>query len=302
GWEAAGTTASEDFGESVLLIDDVDGDGVSELLVGAPAIHKPSLPGRVSLVSGATGVEITSVTGLAPADRFGSAIQIGDVEGDGVPDGCVGAPGVEGPGTDRGAMIVESLTSPGTFQFVGAILGESDGDAFASSLTVLPISPRPILGDYVAIGVPGHDEPGLADAGLTVVYATTNNPASMQGYGAGWPGTNGIPSISVSAVPAFETSITLTVDNSSNSPTVGLLIAGFAQASIPTRAQGAILVSPPWILSALSIPIGQLQLPGVVPTDVRYCGLKIDLQMLEQDFGASRKISFTPGLELTLGG
>jgi len=39
-----------------------------------------------------------------------------------------------------------------------------------------------------------------------------------------------------------------------------------------------------------------------VPTDVRYCGLKVDLQVLEQDFGASRNISFTPALELTLGG
>jgi hypothetical protein len=302
GWQAVGATANEDFGESVLQIADVDGDGVSDLLVGAPAIHNPALSGRVSLISGATGVELGSVAGLAPADRFGTAIQIGDADGDGVPDVYVGSPGVNGPGTDRGAMIVESLAAPGTFTFIGAILGDVDGDQFGNSLALLPISPRPILGDYVAVGVPGHDEPGLTDLGMTIVYSTTNSPAAVLGYGAGWPGTNGIPNITASAVPAFETTMTVTIDNSANAPTIGLLIAGFAQASIPTRAQGTILISPPWVLRLLSLPVGQLQLPGPVPTDVRFCGLKVDLQVLEQDFGASRNISFTPGLELTLGG
>jgi hypothetical protein len=302
GWQAAGATANEDFGESILQIADVDGDGVTDLLVGAPAIHNPALPGRVALISGATGGGLGSAAGLAPADRFGTAIQIGDADGDGVPDVYVGSPGVNGPGTDRGAMIVESLAAPGTFTFIGAILGDVDGDQFGNSLALLPISPRPILGDYVAVGVPGHDEPGLTDVGMTIVYSTTNSPASVLGYGAGWPGTNGIPNITASAVPAFETTMTVTIDNSANAPTIGLLIAGFAQASIPTRAQGTILISPPWVLRLLSMPVGQLLLPGPVPTDVRFCGLKVDLQVLEQDFGASRNISFTPGLELTLGG
>ncbi len=301
-WQSAGANALEDFGETVQIVSDIDGDAIADLLVGAPAIHNPALPGRVALLSGATGIQITSVAGPAPADRFGVAIQIGDADGDGVADVYVGAPGVNGPGTDRGAMVVESLTAPGAFSFMGVIVGDVDGDLFGSSLALLPISPRPIAGDYVAVGVPGHDEPGLADCGLTIVYSTTNSPASVQGYGAGWPGTNGIPNLVASAIPAFETTITLTIDNSAGAPTVALMIAGFAQASIPTRAQGTILVSPPWILIALALPAGQLLFPAIVPTDVRYCGLKVDLQVLEQDFGASRNISFTPGLELTLGG
>jgi hypothetical protein len=301
-WQTAGVNALEDFGEAVLSVSDFDGDSIADLLVGAPALLNPSLPGRVALISGATGGQITDVSGPAPADRFGVAIQIGDANGDGVADVYVGAPGVNGPGTDRGAMVVETLASPGVFSFLGVIVGDVDGDSFGSTLALLPISPRPILGDYVAVGVPGHDEPGLPDCGLTVVYATTSSPAAVQGYGTGWPGTNGIPNLVSSAIPAFETSINLTIDNSAGAPTVALLLAGFAQASIPTRAQGTILVSPPWVLIALALPVGQLQMPSVVPTDVRYCGLKVDLQVLEQDFGASRNISFTPALELTLGG
>ena len=56
------------------------------------------------------------------------------------------------------------------------------------------------------------------------------------------------------------------------------------------------------ILTPVGIPVGQLDLNQSVPTDVRYCGLTFDLQCLELDFGATRHISFTPGLEMTLGG
>jgi hypothetical protein len=300
-WQASGGTTNENFGTGVEPVSDISGDGFVDLLIAAPALDDPLQAGRVALLNGATGAQITDVPGSNAGDEFGIAIQVGDVDGDGVRDVYVGAPGTDGAGTGRGAVEVYSLTSPGVLAPKLTLSGSSDDDAFGTAVAVLPITPRPIPGDYLAVGVPGFDGGG-ADRGQLVVFATTDSPASQQNYGAGWPGTLGIPNLMVSNPPAFQSLITITIDNSSPSPAPAILFLGFVRANIQTHAGGTILISPPWILQPVSLPAGQLLINSPVPTDVRYCGLTFDLQCLELDFGASRHISFTPGLEMTLGG
>jgi Tol biopolymer transport system component len=119
-------------------------------------------------------------------------------------------------------------------------------------------------------------------------------------YGAGWPGTNGIPSLSSSAGPVYGATTTLALDNSSGAWTPALLAFGFARASIPTRAGGTLLVDAP-LFVVLAVPPPGLSLPFTVPLDPALCGLVVDLQALELDPGASAGISFTPGLEWTFG-
>jgi len=302
-WQATGSNSGEDFGQVDVVADDLDGDGVADMVIGAPALDDPTLPGRIALLSGASGKQIIEEPGTNPGDEFGRAIGIGDYDGDGMSDLYVGAPGMDGAGTDRGGLLVYTMMSPGVFQYQLTIEGSNDGDAFATTLAILPISPRPVLGDYLAVGLPGHDEPGLADIGEVIVGSTTDCPASSQNYGTGWPGTLGIPGLTASGSPAFETDLSITIDNSAPNPTIGLLLVGFVAATIPTKAGGDILVSPPWLLHPVALPVGQLVLTGPVPTDVRYCGLEIDMQCLELDPGTPpRNISFTPGLQLILGG
>src|SRR5256885_1269505 len=87
---AAGTGAQ--FALSVAAIGDVNGDGVPDLLVGAPGADK------VFVISGNDQTVLRTISdpdGLT-GNRFGFAITAaGDWNGDGIPDFAVGAPGPE---------------------------------------------------------------------------------------------------------------------------------------------------------------------------------------------------------------
>jgi len=124
--------------------------------------------------------------------------------------------------------------------------------------------------------------------------------ASWTNYGMGWPGTLGIPQFTASADPIQGTTITLNLDNSMGFNTIGILFIGLARANISTKLGGTILVVPILVVP-LGIPAGGLPLPGPISNDPAFCGLTVDLQVLESDSGASKGVSFTPGLELVFG-
>lgn len=84
------------FGASVLALSDLDGDGVCDIAVGAPAYSpnagpKVLWPGGVFVLSGATRKPITIWSGEPGYSRFGSRLRnAGDVNGDGIDDLLVG--------------------------------------------------------------------------------------------------------------------------------------------------------------------------------------------------------------------
>jgi Tol biopolymer transport system component len=124
--------------------------------------------------------------------------------------------------------------------------------------------------------------------------------ASWSNYGAGFPGTLGVPSLTASANPVFGASFTIDVGNSLGATTSALLLIGLQRASIPTSAGGTLLVD--LLLSMpLSLPAGGLSLPAGFPHDPALCGVTVDLQAIELDPGAAKKLSFTAGLELAPG-
>ncbi|HKB16864.1 MAG TPA: VCBS repeat-containing protein [Planctomycetota bacterium] len=128
------------FAAAVSGAGDVNGDGFEDIIVGAPAWGFPS-PGQAFVYSGATGTVIQSWAGSIPLDLFGASVHgIGDVDGDGLPDVAVGAPGAGSTGAPLGYVRVFSggtgnllfdITGPsGPLEYFGRVVaGGGDVDA-----------------------------------------------------------------------------------------------------------------------------------------------------------------------------
>ena len=125
-------------------------------------------------------------------------------------------------------------------------------------------------------------------------------PASWSNFGAGFAGTNGIPSLTARSNPVIGAAVTVDADNSLGAPTFGLLFAGFSRRSLPTAWGGDLLVDPAETIY-VNFSYGGDSFTFDIPDDETMCGLTADLQVLEADPGAALGVSFTPGLELALG-
>jgi hypothetical protein len=101
--------AGERFGSALARVPDLDGDGLDELLVGAPGASSRdgAEVGAAHVVSLRKGKRLLTVTGDVARDRLGSAVaSAGDVDGDGVPDLALGAPGSDAGAFDGGRVLV----------------------------------------------------------------------------------------------------------------------------------------------------------------------------------------------------
>jgi hypothetical protein len=119
-------------------------------------------------------------------------------------------------------------------------------------------------------------------------------------YGTGFDGRFGTPTIALDAPPCRSTRVALQVGNSSGLYAASVVLVGFASTSLPTSLGGTLLVDPFTNLFLPLTPLGG-ELSMTIPTDGDLPGLHLYLQALELDPWAMKGVSFTPGLDLTIG-
>ena len=182
-WTAEGDLAGASFGASVSSAGDVNGDGYSDVVIGAPGFD-PSEPG-----DGRAFVFLGSTHGLAGAagwtasgdpsvigSEFGRSVATaGDINGDGLADIIVGEPGYRGGEIDEGrasvflgsesglgataAWTTEANRTNSHLGFSVGTAGDVNADGYSD----------------VIVGAPGHDN-GTSGGGRAAVYM-----GSMQG-------------------------------------------------------------------------------------------------------------------------
>lgn len=89
---------ADDFGRAMAAIGDVDGDGWTDYAIGAPGdAEGGERAGAVYVFSGRDGALLRKIVGPARSATGWSLAAAGDVDGDGVGDVLVGAPGYQPP-------------------------------------------------------------------------------------------------------------------------------------------------------------------------------------------------------------
>ena len=156
---------------AAMAAGDFDGDGYDDLAVGAPGENLGA--GAVFLYKGTEGglVAWKLLSPDATAEEFGWALVAADLDGDGLAELAVGAPGSH---ADAGAFYVYpgSATGPtsGTRYSVGTSTATSFADAandrFGESLAVGKIDGVSL---YVVAGAPGRVRDGKA-AGMVFLF------------------------------------------------------------------------------------------------------------------------------------
>ncbi|HTE05886.1 MAG TPA: integrin alpha [Planctomycetota bacterium] len=167
-YTVAGAAPSDGFGSAVASAGDVDGDGVGDLIVGAPAAdpHGPS-SGSARVLSGGTGATLLLITGATAYERCGASVAgAGDVDLDGHADLAVGSPNR----TVGGAMVGSVRLVSGA---TGATLLTLDGDEAAGDFGFAVAGAGDVDGDGVpdlAVGA-RLDDGGAVDAGSVFIHS-----------------------------------------------------------------------------------------------------------------------------------
>lgn len=235
------------FGHSVDASGDINGDGYSELAVGAPyADANGTDSGRVYVFNGSSLLPNSwfhsfTFDGASSSDLFGASVRIvSDVNGDGVRDVMIGAPSTDAilSGDNYGRVYAYSgdtstlLESQGGFlhQGLGRVIGPSldlDGDGIA---------------EWIACG-PDSDNGG---ANVGVIYAISTFPATPTTYCTGKTNSLGcVPAMSSSGAPSASSGspFTITTANLLNQKS-SLQFYGFRALGIPFQGGTLCVTSP----------------------------------------------------------
>ncbi len=186
-----GITALDSFGISVSSAGDINGDGFSDVIIGAKGVSSHTGAAYIYLGS-ASGISSSAtpavLNGISANDNFGTSVaNAGDLDGDGFSDIIIGAYGVS---TNKGAAYIYLGSASGIISGASAsstLNGASAGDRFGIAVA----SAGDIDGDGhsdVIVGAPLHSlATGAAyiylGTNLTAPSATLSGPSLLSGFG-----------------------------------------------------------------------------------------------------------------------
>jgi VCBS repeat-containing protein len=198
GFKIKGINAADQAGTSISPAGDINGDGIDDLVIGAPnADPKGSDSGQAYVIFGrnsrfSASLELSSlngnngftINGIEAGDRAGTSVSgVGDINGDGVDDLIVGAPGADPnrsgsgqsyvifgkTGTFSPSLNLSSLDGVNGFKLNGIITGDNSGDSVSGAGD---INQDGI--DDLIIGATGADPNGNNSGQSYVVYGTSS--------------------------------------------------------------------------------------------------------------------------------
>ncbi len=185
---------SDQFGDAIANIGDLNGDGINDLAVGvardndggsdrgAVWILFMNNDGTVNSQQKISYEQGSFVTDLDNDDRFGTAVTgLGDVDGDSVIDIAVSAPGDDDGGSDRGAVWILFMNTDGTVkieQKISQLDGELDvtlanGEGFGSALANVDDYNRDGINE-LAVGASLNDDGGTDHGAFYVLFLQRN--------------------------------------------------------------------------------------------------------------------------------
>jgi hypothetical protein len=168
-WTVAGGQASAQYGYSVATAGDVNGDGLSDLIIGALNYTNNGLAGEgmAFVYNGSADGLAANAAWTAESDQasawFGNAVSTaGDVNGDGYSDLIVGAPSYDNGQTDEGRTYLYLGSAEG---LVGGAAWSAEGDHAHASFGSSVATAGDVNGDGyddVIIGAPQYSngQPG----------------------------------------------------------------------------------------------------------------------------------------------
>jgi hypothetical protein len=299
----AGTQINSTFGSAAAMLGDVNGDAISDLVVGAPfQITAETGTGRATVVNGADGTPIRSHDGAAQSDQYGCALAAaGDLDGDGIGDYLIGAKQSLGwtfyPEVGTGSGYAQARSGAD-----GSLIYALPGPAFES------LYGRAVHGggDVDGDGRPDFLITAPFDSMMEGSVALYSSAAALAPYGAGCPGSAGfVPELELACVSAPGGKLTLEVSGALGTSTAFVLV-GSAPGDIPLAGGCSLLVlpAPPEPQAALALAgagpgAGVGSLEALLPLDV-VSGSTLSFQAFVLDPGCAAGFCATNGVLLTL--
>lgn len=172
---SANPEAFGQFGISVSGVEDVNGDGRGDVIVGAPFEGNGFVQdtGKAYLFSGANGVRLRTFFAGSPeaGDLFGASVAgLPDLNGDGRGDIAIGAPHAD-PGAAPGNSGRGYVYSGATGAFLRGLGSTSPvaGAAFGTSIAGLADANSNNKGEVI-VGSPFEDTPTINDVGRAFLF------------------------------------------------------------------------------------------------------------------------------------